>query len=91
MKLLWTPRAADDLEHVVEYIAADNETAAIRVANRIVDRLSALSLVPMTGRAGEVPGTREVVLTPYPYVAIYEIVSDRMRVLHIRHGARDMP
>jgi plasmid stabilization system protein ParE len=37
MKLIWTRRAADQLEAVVEAIAADHPRAAAEWAGRIVD------------------------------------------------------
>ncbi len=89
MRLAWTAEAADDLEAIVEYIRLDNEDASLRVANRIVDRLTALSHSPMSGRAGLAPGTREVLLTPYPYLAIYRVTPTQMRVLRIVHAARE--
>ena len=88
MKLTWTEPAADDLEELVDYIGRDKPDAAARVAQRIVHRLESLSSFPLTGRKGEVQGTYEVVLTPHPYVAVYRVFDNEMRIMRIRHSAQ---
>ncbi len=61
MKIVWTPRAASDLEEAFNYIATDSPDSAIRVADRIYDQIMKLANMPHIGRLGEVPGTRELI------------------------------
>lgn len=57
---------------------------------RIVERVSGLAFYPLIGRPGRVEGTRELVISDTPYIAIYR-VKDRVEVLRIRHGAQRWP
>ncbi len=40
------------------------------------------------GRAGSVGGTRELVLIHYPYLVIYRVKKDAIRVLAVIHTSR---
>jgi plasmid stabilization system protein ParE len=64
MKVLWTPRAADDLDALVDYISADRPDAALRVADKIYNHVMLLAKMPQMGRLGDVSGTRELVFHP---------------------------
>jgi len=91
MRVRWTPTAADDLAQIVEHITRDNREAARRVAKAIVEGIDGLKDFPRRGRAGRVENTREIVFLPWPYIAVYEIVQDQIRVLRIRHAAQNWP
>ena len=91
MRVRWTTRAADDLAHIVEYIRKDNPAAARRMAQTICQGIAELKRFPNIGRAGLVQDTRELVFSPWPYVAVYEIVDNQVQVLRIRHAAQDWP
>ena len=91
MKLRWSSPAAENLQEIVEYIAADNRDAAARTAQRIVAAIERAALMPYSGRIGKVPGTREMVVTGTPYLAVYRIRAEVVEVLSIRHGAQDWP
>jgi toxin ParE1/3/4 len=91
VKIVWTPRAADDLDAAVGYISADRPDAAIRVANTIYSHVLALATMPHVGRIGELPGTRELVFHPWPYIAVYRVDADTVRILRIRHTSQDWP
>jgi len=36
-------------------------------------------------------GTRELVLAPLPFVAVYEVLENEVQVLRILHGAQQWP
>lgn len=91
MRVRWTANAANDLASIVNYIRKDNPEAARRVAKTIFDGVSELRTFPSRGRVGIVDDTRELVFAPWPYIAVYEIVDDQVRVLRIRHASRDWP
>lgn len=86
MKLIWTRRAADQLEAVVEAIAAKHPDAAVECARRIVEAAEELPHFPLRGR--RVPEfaeliVRELVLPPYRL--IYEPAPGHVRLLSIKH------
>ena len=43
------------------------------------------------GRAGRVKGTRELVISKTPYIAVYRIIAEAIVVLRILHGAQQWP
>lgn len=93
MRVRWTTDAAEDLEKICDYIAHDRPESARRVAQSVVERIGTLETFPHLGRPGRVPGTRETVFPPLPFVAVYEVLDDQqeVRVLRILHGAQQWP
>ena len=91
MRVRWTLDAADDLEQIAEYIAAERPETARRIALDIVQGVDALDAFPNRGRPGRVEGTRELVLSPLPFVAVYEVHQHEVQVLRILHGAQRWP
>ena len=77
MRARWTWLARSDLEQIQKYIKEHNPPAALKVGARIHDAVRRLEQHPQMGRPGTVPGTREKLALPYPYVIVYEVVEDR--------------
>jgi len=46
---------------------------------------------PALGRPGKVEGTRELVLTPLPYVLVYVFDGETIHLARILHGAQKWP
>lgn len=91
MTVRWTVQAAADLEQICDHIQKENPEAALATARGIYSRVEALRRHPHRGRAGRVRGTRELVLSPLPYIGIYETAADAVVVLRILHGDRRWP
>jgi len=94
MHVRWTSTAADDLAHIVEYIRRDNPAAARRVAQAIYRGIAELRDSPNRGRIGLVKlaaNTLELIFSPWPYIAVYEVLDEHVQVLRIRHAAQDWP
>jgi toxin ParE1/3/4 len=91
VKVFWSPRAAADLNDLVDFIAADKPEAAARVGDRIYSQVERLRSTPLIGRVGILPGTRGLIIAPWPYIAIYKVVGDTVRVIRIRHTSRQWP
>ena len=83
--------AAADLDDACTFIGTDNPDAAIRVADRIYTQVMGLADIPHQGRLGEVPGTRELVFHPWPYIAVYKVFASEIRIIRIRHAAQEWP
>ena len=86
-RIRWTREAADQLEAIVRHIQRENPEAAHTVAQTILGRIAKLETLPAMGRPGELPGTRELVSSPY--VIVYRLKHDVVEILHIWHGAQD--
>jgi toxin ParE1/3/4 len=91
MKVRWTRPAIEDLASIFRHIRKDDSAAARRVRMTVATVVAKLSSMEDRGRKGEVPGTRELIFHPWPYIAVYEIVSDEVRILRIRHASQQWP
>lgn len=91
MQIRWSPEAADDFESAIRRILQDNPSNAQRVAQIIYDRIAALTTFPNRGRAGRVEGTRELVIVPLPFVAVYRVKDDFVEIVRVIHGAQEWP
>ena len=91
MKVRWTERAADELSDAYTYIAADNIEAADRLIDRIHAAISLIQTHPQIGKKGEVPGTREFVVTGTSFILIYQVDPQLLWILAVFHGARHRP
>lgn len=91
MRVRWRKEAAADLEEAAEYIAADNPTAAARVALSVLRRTRELAETPWIGRIGRVRDTRELVIPNTPLIAAYTVVGSTVWVLRVLHSARKWP
>jgi toxin ParE1/3/4 len=91
MKLLWSPTAVSDLQSIREYIARDNPSAARKIAERIRESVNRLIDFPLSGRAGRVPGTRELVIPGTSYIAAYRTHGDEVQIAAVLHGRQRWP
>ena len=91
MKIKWVLLALNDLDEAGEFIARDNPKAAGRVLKRIWDAVQMLADQPHAGRAGRVPGTRELVIAGTPFIIPYRVVENTIQILRVLHGKRKWP
>ncbi len=62
MNVRWSPEAEDDRTQIFDYIATDSPRSAIKMDELFSKAASRLATHPQYGRAGRIPGTREVVV-----------------------------
>jgi toxin ParE1/3/4 len=91
MRIRWTPAAAADLELIKDYLTEHNPNVAQSTVLRVYDSIRSLKVMPYRGRIGRATGTRELVLTPLPYIVVYRVKDHQIEILHIYHGAQDWP
>ena len=88
-RLIWAPRAAEDLEAICSFISRDSAAYARDFAERIIEAVELLGEFPEAGRIvpefGD-PALRE--LLHRHYRVIYELGHDAVHILAIHHGAR---
>jgi toxin ParE1/3/4 len=75
----------------VEYIAAHDRAAALRVAEAIRTQVQWLAATPQLGRPGRVLNTRELVINHTPYLVVYRVRQNTVQVLRILHTSRRWP
>jgi toxin ParE1/3/4 len=91
LTIVWTASALNNLTDQLEYVAEDNPSAAARLEMEIERQIHHLATHPHMGRPGRVRGTRELVITRTPYIAIYRISSEAIQILRLLHGAQKRP
>lgn len=88
----WTEQAIRQLDQAHAYITLSNsEEVATRVTSQTVSSVQQLAAFPMSGRAGRVPGTRELIVSSTPFIAAYTIEKARIVILAVYHGAQHWP
>lgn len=91
MRLEWTRPAIRDLGEAGAFIVSDNPQAADRMADRIREAVEFLQEQPNIGRPGRVTGTRELVVTGTPFIAVYWVRGAAVQVLRLLHYSRKWP
>jgi toxin ParE1/3/4 len=91
MKFRFTPRAAQDLADIGDYIRERNPEAALRVRAAILESLQNLVLFPQVGRQQKVEGVRKLVTRNYPYLVYYtaDDAAEEIIIIAIQHPARE--
>ena len=92
MRVEWTDPAVADLTAIRDYIARDSEHYATQFVGRIIEAVERLPLFPEMGR--RVPESRikdrvrEILFQNYRI--IYRVASERIQIITVLHGARDL-
>ena len=89
MRVLFAPDALRELRDHLTYVRERNPEAARNQRRVLFAAIDQLETLPHIGRPGRVPGTRELVITGTPYLAVYEVTVRAVRVLHIHHGRQN--
>jgi len=92
MTVHWTQNALRQLRAVHDYIAQNSGRYAQRMVDQITRRSAELEQFPQLGSVVpeyEEESIREV--AERPYRIIYRVEGDRVTILAIVHGARQLP
>ncbi len=81
MRIVITAQAESDLNNHFDYIFERNPEAATKAYDAIVGQIMSLRDFPNRARQGRVPGTRELVITRYPYIVVYEVSADEVTIV----------
>jgi toxin ParE1/3/4 len=88
MKIRWASRAQGQLEHVQNLTHVQWPGSVEKVTRSIHEIVERLAEFPLSGRDGMVTGTREAVLTRYPFTVVYIVEGDALIVLGVFHQAQ---
>jgi toxin ParE1/3/4 len=58
---------------------------------RVLEAIEGLAEFPNVGRPGRVPGTRELVVSGTPFIAVYKVEANILWVARVLHGAQRWP
>ncbi|MDE3154284.1 MAG: type II toxin-antitoxin system RelE/ParE family toxin [Acidobacteriota bacterium] len=91
MQLRWADAAVVDLERIADYLFSNAPDRAPDLARSIYEVPEKLLSFPHRGRPGKKAGTRELVLSPLPWILVYTVRDDVVQVVRILHGAQRWP
>ena len=91
LKLQFSDEVIRNLTEVTEFYEERQEGLGKRFAKYIEKHLLLLEEQPNIGRIGKVFGTREMVLTDFPYMIVYRVRKSYVQLLLIYHQARKYP
>jgi toxin ParE1/3/4 len=80
-----------ELLKLTTYVHARNRRAALRLHLRTRRKLLQLIEFPYSGRIGSLEGTRELVISNSPYVAVYTIDEGNIVVHHVFQTSQQWP
>jgi addiction module RelE/StbE family toxin len=90
VKVFWVSAAEQDRADIIDYIGQDNPLASIRMDEVFAEAAARLADHPHLGKAGPVPGTRELI--PHEsYRLVYEVRNEAVWILALVHTARTWP
>ena len=88
-RVVWSPRALDDVDSIVSYIARDSTAHASAVIAKIIRATRILRRFPLAGRIVpefENPALRERFV--YSYRIIYRVEENVVTIAAVIHGKR---
>ena len=91
-RLLWSPRAASDLELIREYISRDSQVYADLVVRRLIRAPERLVQFPEIGRVVPEVGSpylRELIVRPFRIV--YRLRAGAAEVVTVFRSSREFP
>lgn len=86
--IIWQKSAIENRDAQLDYIALDNPKAAIQQGDKIAKNIIKLIDFPKLGR---VKSTRELVISGTPFIAIYKISGNKIKILALLHGSQQWP
>ncbi|WP_459947384.1 type II toxin-antitoxin system RelE/ParE family toxin [Desulfocastanea catecholica] len=73
------------------FISQTDPLAAGEVVLKIIRTVSLLKEQPGLGRAGRVPGTRELIVANTRFIVPYRVKDDCLKLLRVYHSSRIWP
>lgn len=89
-RVVRSPAADEDLIGIWGHIARESRHAADRVYDRIVERIFDLAEFPDLGPIRPEIAADVRSLTVMSYILLYRVESDRVEIVRVVHGARDL-
>jgi toxin ParE1/3/4 len=91
VRVRWLRNALDNVQAEIEFVAQENQPAAVSLARELFEATDRLGKFPGVGRAGRVPGTRELVIPDTPHILPYRLRAGAVEILRVFHAARRWP
>jgi addiction module RelE/StbE family toxin len=89
--VILSPAAENDLAGIYAYYSTRDYEHAERLVRAILLACDGLAEFPLIGKMGKVEGTRERLITRYPYRLVYRIAGETIEVVRILHQRQQWP
>jgi toxin ParE1/3/4 len=89
MRIRWTPPAAADMRNISDYLKEHHPQYRQPTMRKLYEKIRALKGTPYLGRPGRVEGTREILFSPLPYIAVYRVHEQSIEIWRIYHTAQN--
>jgi len=90
-EIIWTVPAFNDLDQITDYIALDKVNAAIKLADKIFDKVKRLAEFPESGRLlPELDNDKYREIIVQPCRILYYIEDDKVYVTHVMRSERQL-
>ncbi|MEL4895398.1 type II toxin-antitoxin system RelE/ParE family toxin [Crocosphaera sp. Alani8] len=91
-QVIFSPKAVNDLEKIVRYIAINNPEAAKRIGQQLLSKAKELSKFPLRGQI--VPelndhNLRQLILKPYRIIYRVEQSNKQISIARFWHSSRE--
>jgi toxin ParE1/3/4 len=91
VRIRWLQRGLRTRNEQLNYIAERNPAAAARLGEAVRAALAMLADHPQMDRAGRLSGTRKLVVARTPYIVVYGIMNQEVRILRLLRSAQRWP
>jgi len=89
LPIRWSPKAAHQLEAIVEYIAQDSERYASIFARKLLQTVRSIPIYPVAGRVVPEYGDQNLREKIHQgYRIVYRLTPHAVEIVAICHGAR---
>jgi len=92
LEIIWSKKSQQALNIIYEYLSVEKEVLAKEIISCIINTVKIkIYNYKHIGRAGRILGTREFVLSQYPYIIIYTIKNNYLYIVNILHTSMKYP
>lgn len=89
MRIVWSPEAREDVAEIYRHYAEIDSEYAYQAAERAMRAARLLAERPKLGPVVETTAFRKWRAPKTPYILIYRVDDDRLRIVRVAHHARD--
>jgi len=91
MRVVWPAAAQADLVSIHDFLFPNNPYAAERIVSEVLSKAETLATFPKRHRRSAAGNSHEYALPGLPYILVYEVEQDLVRILSVFHAAQDKP
>jgi len=91
MQVEWTAVALKQLDLVHKHYADISPKLAAGIFRMLAQATERLEQFPLSGRLGQLSGTRELIVSGLPFLVVYRVREEEVAILRVFHTARDWP